>query len=172
VTALNATTLKLAIAIACVLALAVLVHDRNRWKSAAALRQQQVTAEKAAHSATVANYRAAAAQARQADAAHAESVRRRQAEINERIADDYESRIAAARARAGELRGQAAVAAADPGRGTAAPVPPLPATAGRTAEATGQDRLSRADQLIATEQAIQLDELIKWTKAQGAVPQQ
>ena len=170
-TALNAATLKLVTGIAFVLALTLLVHDRNRWKSTASLRQQQVAAEKAAHSASLANYRAASAQAREADAANAARVEREQARINERTADDFESRIAAARARAGGLRSQATGAAAGPGSGAAAPVPRLPAAAGGVAEAPGEDRLPQGDRLIATEQAIQLDELIKWVKAQAAVPQ-
>ena len=167
-------TIKLAIAIVCALALALLVSDRNRWKSTASLRQQQVVAEKAAHLATVANYRAAAEQARRDDAANAARVRLAQARINERTADDFETRIAAARARAAgldgdRLRGQAASAAADPGRGRAAPVPGLPAAAQGAAQAAGEDGLPAADRMIATEQAIQLDELIKWVKAQAAV---
>jgi hypothetical protein len=48
-------------------------------------------------------------------------------------------------------------------------VPGLPATAGRTAEGADEDGLSRPDKLTATEQAIQLDELIKWVQAQAAV---
>ena len=168
----NATSIKLAVGIVCVLALALLLHDRNRWKSTATLRQQQVVAERAAHSATVANYRAAAAQAREADAANAARVGREQARINERTADEFESRIAAARARAGGLRSEAAIAAADPGGRAAAPVPALPTTAGSAAEASREGRLPPADKLIATEQAIQLDELIEWVKAQAAVPQQ
>jgi hypothetical protein len=43
------------------------------------------------------------------------------------------------------------------------------AAAGGVAQAAGQDRLSAGDALTATEQAIQLDELIKWVKAQTAV---
>ena len=39
-------TLKLAVAVGCALLLALLIHDRNRWKSTAMLRQQQVMAEK------------------------------------------------------------------------------------------------------------------------------
>ena len=168
----NATTLKLAIGIVCALALALLVHDRNRWKSTATLRQQQVVAEKAAHLATVANYRAAAAQAREADAANAARVRLDQARINERISDDFESRIAAARARSGQLRRQQPSAAADPRSGRAAPVPALPAAALAAPQAAGENGLPASDQLIATEQAIQLEELIKWVRAQAAVPQQ
>ncbi len=58
-------------------------------------------------------------------------------------------------------------AAADPGAGRGAPMPGLPAAAGSAAQAAGEDRLSRPDALTATEQAIQLDELIKWVRAQA-----
>jgi hypothetical protein len=165
----SATTIKLAIGIACALALAILIHDRNRWKSAAAVRAQQVAAEQGAHAATVASYRAAAERARQADAAHAASVRIEQARINERTANDFESRIADARNRARRLQQQAESAAADPGAGRAAPVPGLPAAAGGAAQAAGEDGLPHADRLIATEQAIQLDALIQWVKAQARI---
>ena len=179
----NPTTIKLAIGIACALALAVLVHDRNRWKAAAGMRAQQVVTEKAAHLGTVANYRAAAARARDSDARNAARVRLEQAQINERTADDFESRISAARARAQQLRGQAASTPTDPGAGQAAPVPGLPAAARDAAQAAGEDGfpasehspqaevapLGADDALIATEQAIQLDALIKWVRAQAGV---
>jgi hypothetical protein len=48
-------------------------------------------------------------------------------------------------------------------------VPGLPAAAGGAHQAAGQDGLSQADQLIATEQAIQLDELIEWVRQQHSV---
>jgi hypothetical protein len=48
-------------------------------------------------------------------------------------------------------------------------VPGLSAAAGGAAQGTGKDRLPPADALTATEQAIQLDELIKWVRAQAAV---
>ncbi len=168
----NAAMVKLAIGIICALALALLVNDHNRWKSTAVLRQQQAVAEKAAHLATVANYRAAAAQAPQADAANARRVEREQVRINERIEDDFESRIAAARLRSGELRRQAGSTAANPGAGRAAPLPGLPAATDAAPEAAGQNGLPAAERLIATEQAIQLDELIKWVRAQTGVGQQ
>ena len=60
-------------------------------------------------------------------------------------------------------------AAADPGARGSAPVPGLPAAARGAAQAAGQDRLPQSDALTATEQAIQLDELIKWVRAQAAV---
>jgi hypothetical protein len=48
-------------------------------------------------------------------------------------------------------------------------MPGLSAAAGGAAQAADQDRLSAGDALTATEQAIQLDELIKWVQAQAAV---
>jgi hypothetical protein len=48
-------------------------------------------------------------------------------------------------------------------------MPGLSAAAGNAAKAPSQDGLSDSDALIATEQAIQLDELIKWARAQAKV---
>jgi hypothetical protein len=48
-------------------------------------------------------------------------------------------------------------------------VPGLSAAARGADEAAGQDRLPRSDELTATEQAIQLDELIKWVRSQAAI---
>ena len=45
----------------------------------------------------------------------------------------------------------------------------LPASATGAHSPPGQDRFPDPDRLIATEQAIQLDELIKWVRAQAAV---
>jgi hypothetical protein len=59
--------------------------------------------------------------------------------------------------------------AANPGSGRTAPVSGVPAPTRSPVAAAGQDGLSADDKLIATEQAIQLDELIKWVKAQAAV---
>ena len=164
----NAVSLKLIAAIAGALLLALLIHDRNRWKAKTAQIAELLSAERATHAATVANYRAAAERARNADAANAARVAGEQAAINERTANDYQSRIAAARAVDGRLRRQAATEA-DPRRRGAAPVPGLSAAAEGAAQGAGQDRLPQSDALIATEQAIQLDELIKWVRAQGAV---
>lgn len=166
---LNATALKLILGIACALALALLMHDRNRWKAKTAHYAEMLAAERGAHAGTVANYRAAAEQARQADLANAERVRARQAAINERTEHDYETRLADARAAAGRLRGEGPAAAAHPGPSPAAPVPSLPPAAGGAAKAAGQDRLPVAERLIATEQAIQLDELIQWVERQAEI---
>ncbi|MBA3577220.1 MAG: hypothetical protein H0W39_06385 [Sphingomonas sp.] len=160
--------LKLVAGLCALLALALLVNDRNRWKATASLRQQQVAAEAAAHAATVANYRAASDRAREADAANAARVKAEQGAISERTENDYESRIAAARAHHERLQRQAR-STADSGTGGAAPVPGLPASPRAAAQGSGQGRLPHPEALIATEQAIQLDELIKWVRAQAGV---
>ena len=166
---LNATALKLILGIACALALALLIHDRNRWKARTAHYAEMLAAERGAHAGTVANYRAAAEQARQADLANAERVRAHQAAINERTEHDYETRLADARAAAGRLRGEGPAAAAHPGPGRAAPVSGFPTAAQGIADAAGQDGLSDSERLIATEQAIQLDELIQWVERQAEI---
>lgn len=150
------------------LALTLLVRDRNHWKSSADLRQQQLARTQAAFDQTVAGYRTAAAQARAEDAANVARAKSEQTAINERTADEYETRVATARADAQRLRHYAA-AAADSGAGRGAPVPGLPATASGTAEATSEDELPADDSELATEQAIQLDELIKWVDQQHAI---
>ena len=165
----HSLALKLVAAIGCVLMLTLLIHDRNRWKAKTAHYAELLSGERAAHSATVANYRLAAEQARRSDAENAARVKAEQAAINERTAYDFTTRIAAARARAGELRRRARATEADPGGGGAAPVPGLSAPARGAAQAAGEDRLSQQDRLIATEQAIQLDELINWVRSQAKV---
>jgi hypothetical protein len=166
---LTAASLKLILGIACALALALLIHDRNRWKAKTAHYAELLSAERGAHAATIANVRAATDQARRADLANAERVKARQSAINRRSDDDFEIRLADARAAADRLRASRPAGPTDPGGRRAAPVPGLPAAAAEPAQAAGQDRLPPADALIATEQAIQLDELIKWIDRQAAV---
>jgi type IV secretory pathway TrbL component len=163
-------TLKLIAGIGAALLLALLIHDRNRWKATAELRRSQLVAEQQAHAATVSNYRAAAERARREDAENFARITAEQSKISERTAHDFESRIAAAHADAERLR-RSTQTAADSSRGGGAPVPGFPSSAGAAAKAAGQDRLPQSDRLIATEQAIQLDELIKWLGRQYAVPQ-
>lgn len=142
--------------------------DARHWKKQSAQFEQLYRLEMRAHADTVANYRAAAERARAADRANAERVAAQQGRINERTSHDFEARLAAALARAQRLRGSAQ-AEADPGGRGDAPVPGLSASPSGTAKAPGQDRLPDPDRLIATEQAIQLDELIRWVRAQAAV---
>ena len=159
--------------IAAALSLAALLllqkGETRHWRKQSNQFEQLYRGEQAAFAGTVANHRAAVEQARLADQANAERARAEQAAINERTRNDYEARLAAARAAAERLRQPARTAAADPGRGGTAPVPGLSAAPGQPARAAAQDGLPESDRLTATEQAIQLDELIKWVKAQAAV---
>jgi hypothetical protein len=159
------------IAVSLALAILLLVQkgETRHWKSESGRFERLYGQEQSALAGTVANYRAAADVARAADRANLERAAAEQRAINERTSNDYEARLAAARALAQRVRGQTPAAAADSGPGRAAPVPGLPAAPGEADRAAGQDRLPDPDALIATEQAIQLDELIKWVKAQAAV---
>ena len=176
-------TPRLVIGIGCVLLLALLIHDRNRWKARTAHYAQLFAGEQAAHSATIANVRAATERARRQDAENADRVKAEQAAINERSTHEFESRIAAARAAAERLRRTAETATADPSRRGAAPVPALSPSSGGSAQAASEDgfpdadkragfpggQLGAGDALVATEQAIQLDELINWDERQHAI---
>ena len=142
--------------------------DARHWRKQSGQFEQLYHRELAAFAGTVANYRAATEAARAADRAAAERVAAEQRAINERTADDFEARLAAARAAARGLRVEPQ-AAADPGASRSAPVPGLPIAAVSAAPATGKNRLPPSDALTATEQAIQLDELIKWVRRQAAV---
>ena len=161
------------VGIAAGLALAILLFvqkaETRHWKKQSAAFEQLYRQTETALTGTVANYRAAATAARAADRANADRVAAAQGAINERTADDFKTRVADARARADRLLGQATDASADSGPGRDPPMPGLSAAAGGLAKASSEDRLSSADALTATEQAIQLDELIKWLKSQAAV---
>ncbi len=144
--------------------------EARRWHKQSDRYEQQYLAEQSARVATIANYRSAAETARKADLANAARVVADQHIISERTTHDLETRLADARARALRLQlGQGTAAAAGGGRG-AAPVPASGATAGVVDRAATQDGFPLADRLIATEQAIQLDELIKWVNAQAELP--
>jgi hypothetical protein len=159
----------LAVSLALGVLLAIQKGETRHWRKESGRFEQLYVQEQAALAGTIANYRAAAEQARQSDAANVERVAAEQRQINERTTDDLQARLAAARSLAQRLRGDTGTTTANPGRRGSAPMPRLPASAGSAAEAAGQDRLPRSDALTATEQAIQLDELIKWVKAQAEV---
>ena len=157
------------VAIALTVMLTVQKLEAVHWKKQSEKFELLYQQQQAAFALTTANYRAAAAQAELADKANAKRVAGEQRSINERTQNDYEARLAAARSLAQRLREQAASSAADPGARRAAPVPGLSAPPGGPAQTAGQDRLPQSDALVATEQAIQLDELIKWVRKQAAV---
>ena len=143
--------------------------ETRHWKKQSGQYEQLYTNERAAFADTVANVRAAAEQARAADRANAQRVLTEQAQINERTSHDLETRLADARARAERLRVEAAARSGDSGSRSAAPMPGLSAASGQSAHAAREDGLPQSDRLTATEQAIQLDELIRWVRRQAAV---
>ena len=159
------------IAVAIALALLLLLEkgETGHWKKQAGQFEQLYAREQSAFAQTVAAYRAAADAARAADQANLTRVAAEQRAIDERTSNDFEARLAAARSLAQRLRKQSAGSAADSRAGEATPVPRLPAPADGAAETSGKDGLPQPDALIATEQAIQLDELIKWVRQQHAV---
>jgi hypothetical protein len=143
-------------------------HTRH-WHKQSDRFEHLYDAEKIAHQQTVINYREAAETARKADAANKVRAEREQATINAEREQSYEARIADARARADRVRQQASPAPGHPGSPGAAPVPGVPGAPGGPGAATPKGGLSPDDRLIATEQAIQLDELIQWVKSQGRI---
>ena len=164
----------LVVAAALTLLLVIQKGETRHWRRQSGHYEQMVHSSEAALAGTIANYRAAAATARAADSANAARVAAAQHTINEGALYAFETRLAAGRARAAQsdplrLRGEASFAAADPGARRTAPVPGLAAAPGGAAQAPGEDRLPPADALTATEQAIQLDELIKWVTRQHRV---
>ncbi len=129
---------------------------------------QRAADTQAAFNQTVAAYRHAREQARQSDEMNTIRVGKEQAAINERTIDEYQDRIAALRADFAQ-RVRAAQAAANPGGGGSAPVSTTGEGPTRIAQASCENRLPPKDALIASEQAIQLDELITWAEQQAAV---
>jgi hypothetical protein len=121
--------------------------------------------EQGAFTQTVANYQAALTQARAEDKANAARVIAEQQATNIRTSQSYEARIATLDAELGRLQRNHPATPANPGSPGNAPVSSPVAPAGGTDGAPGQDGLSTSDAYIASKQAIQLDELIKWVKA-------
>jgi hypothetical protein len=157
----------LAIAAALLVMLLGAKSEARHWKKQSGQWETKFEREHLAFGQTVLNYRAAAEKALKDDAANKARVEAEQAAINERTTHDFEARIADARARADRLR--SAQGSANPSGGGKPPVPGSGASAGGAAQATGQGGLPANDALTATEQAIQLDELIKWVRQQGKV---
>src|SRR5438270_3701276 len=141
--------------------------ETHHWKKASAGFEQLYRQDQAAFATTVANYRSAADQARAADRANLTRVAAEQQTINERTANDYETRLAATRAAAQRLRLDPEAAAHSGSRG-GAPVSTLSTAAAGAAQAAAEARLPPSDALTATEQSIQLDQLIKWIRKQAA----
>ena len=137
--------------------------------------QADLAAEQAAHAGTVANYHEATMQARLLDAENKRLTGQLQDAESRRISDAYDARLADARARAAAARLRSESGEADPGSRGSAAVPGFsdPARGADAAACEARlpavDAIGPGDALIATEQAIQLDELINWVAAQQRV---
>jgi hypothetical protein len=143
--------------------------EARHWRKQSGRYEQLYLVEQGARAGTIANYRAAAETARKEDLAHANRVAAEQRTLSERTSHDLEVRLADARARAQRLQlGQGSPAAAGGSRRAAA-VPAAGAAPGAAGRAAEEGGFSLSDRLLATEQAIQLDELIKWVTGQAAV---
>ena len=158
----------LAASLCLALLLVVQKGETRHWHKQSDRFEQLHADEASAHAQTVANYRAAAADAEAADRANANRIAAKQSAINERSSHDFEARLAIARVRYDRLQ-HPADNAADAGTRATSPMSRLSAAAGRAAESAGENRLPASDALLATEQAIQLDELISWIKGQSAI---
>jgi hypothetical protein len=148
---------------------AVKAAEARRWHKQADRFEAQYLAEQSARVGTIANYRAAAEVARKADQANLARVAAEQRTISERTTYDLETRLADARLRAQRLQLDARAPAAPGGGPRAAPVPASGAPAGPAGGPAEEDGFPLSDRLLATEQAIQLDELIKWVTGQAAI---
>jgi hypothetical protein len=157
----------IAVGLALTILLLVQKIETAHWKKQSASFEQLYRQEQSAFATTIGDTRAAAAQARAVDQANASRVAAEQAAINERTTNDFEARLAVARAAAARRLRNDPEAAARAGGGSS--MSGLPTTAESPAEGAVEDRLPEPDALTATEQAIQLDELIKWVRAQAAV---
>lgn len=153
-----------------------------------ATTEDSLRAERQAKDDLVEDYRQAAIIAIARAQQNVARVEAEQTAITKEIVDDYETRIAAVRARAGTLasalagelrRSKAFTYSSD---AAAAGVPGPGAPAGRAADAAGDrglpaprtdpsaaSAMNLQERLIATEQAIQLDALIDWVIAQSEV---
>lgn len=142
-------------------------RDTARAETRAAIAEMHAFADRV---------RAATAQVQRTYAANALRVEREQNQISQEVSDAYQTRIADLNGRAAALRLRAGGAAtADPGGAGAGRNAGLPDAAGGAHATAAQNGLPAGgglaleDAIVATEQAIQLDELQGWLRRQQAI---
>ncbi|HKY82610.1 MAG TPA: hypothetical protein VJM09_14180 [Sphingobium sp.] len=142
------------------LRLEVRTAERDKW-------QTQAAAEKQAHEQTVANYRAASAEAQRQAQANVERVRAEQAQITERTVNDYQARLADVDARYERVRVQLAARTDLSSTDTA----PMSIASDATCRAYGGGSCDEllAKLRIAERQAWNLIALRKWAADQALV---
>lgn len=138
--------------------------DARHWHKQSDRNELLYKREHLAFGLTVIAYRTAAAHQKAVDDAKNTRTVAEQQAINMEKSDEYEARLAAARA---EYERLSRASASHPGNSTGTAMPSLPTTSVEPSDAAGQDRLS--DALTCTAQSIQLDELIKWNLKQHQV---
>lgn len=136
--------------------------------------QLSLEKEKAAHRGTVANYEAAALQARLQDAANKQRVEGEQSEINKKVVASYENRIDDIRERFARLvRRAQGEPEAGSGSGGSTAMSGVSDAAGATDAAAKADKISAemtlAERRDAEETAEQLRALQAWVKEQGEI---
>lgn len=136
--------------------------------------QLSLEKEKAAHRGTIANYEAAALQARLQDAANKQRVEGEQSEINKKVVASYENRIDDIRERFARLvRRAQGESEADSGGSGGAAMSGVPDASGGADEASKADKVSAqmtlAERRDAEETAEQLRALQAWVKEQGEI---
>jgi hypothetical protein len=141
------------------------VHRLHKAEGQLLATSNALRKERLAHAADIARWKVGQAQADALAKANVARVTAEQKTIADERTKSYESRIADARARADRLRGASSI---HQGTADATGMPGVPAAPG-LGQASGQGGLSAGDALIATEQAIELDELIKEWRKQSAI---
>ncbi|WP_375291813.1 hypothetical protein [Qipengyuania sp.] len=136
----------------------------------------QRDAEAQAHRLTKQTYRQAQVEAAALERQRIARVMAQQKEATDAILESHARDLGALRARADGLRRQLAQGgSAAPGPGGGGEMPGLAGGAGGAADTARYPRLPRSDaeqlarDVIATEQALQLEALIAWTRAQSAI---
>jgi hypothetical protein len=140
--------------------------EARHWKKQSARYETLYTRDHTAFGRTVLNYRAAAAKAEAADRANSARVKAQQDLNSQEQSDDYEARLAAARAEYQRLRGASSGNLSGP---SGAYLSSVSAPSSGSGAASGQDGLPLSDKYLCTAQSIQLDEIIKWANAQAAI---
>lgn len=154
-----------------ILVLALTLHIRTGQRDDARQERDLIAAQAVAFAADV---RATAERVRSTYAQNALRVEREQTQVTEEVSDEFQARIADLHRRVAALRLRTSPGGADPGGAAGDRHPGFPDAAGGTDAAAAQaglpaPGLSLQDAIVATEQAIQLDELIRWLTRQMAI---
>lgn len=146
--------------------------DAHSWHSKADQSHQAFLLEKAAFTATVANFRAATAQAQAADQAHARDVEHRDAGISQEAQNDLTKQRDDAVARAADYarRLRAGTAESPVGGGSATGLP-VPAGAAGAADGAGATAVvPAADLTVCAENSVKAQGWPDWWRKVSAAP--